>query len=433
MNKKVLFLSTLALTGTLFVGCSEAPNNETYVETTSDLLVYARDAGTGGILTSARVTLLSIDKAPRAVDAVGNVTYNNLPVGYGYSVRVESAGYATVICTGNIEPIAAENISIVPNLVLQAGLNKLGASVQGTIVYQDPATTDTKLLPATGAQVELRLSDNSGSCSFEKKDFHRTVTADGSYKIDSLPENTTYSLYALPVALGGVNYADFTISSLRTGLVGSTVTNSQRTYATLANAIEFRIISAPSEIGTADSIKYTFSKAVNTEKIWLTPIEVHFAGVKVAVTTIWSSDKKNLTIVPVSGTWEAGNTYRVDIPQLISVEASSQKLVNSGEYYVDISTVDLSNLQITGVSYNSATQALQWKRLNGATQYHIYYKTATATVYTMIYTAVPGVCNTDGDCSYMISVNPGASYIIAGYNSRGLSRFSASATIPVVN
>jgi hypothetical protein len=397
MNKKVLFLSTLALAGGLFLSCSEAPSNETSVETTGDLHVYARDGGTGGILPGATVTLLSVDKNPKKVDANGNLVYANLPIG-NYSLRIDAPGYATVICNTKINYSIADNIAVTENTFLQASLFKLGASVEGYIYYNDPQTTDIKRMPATGAELELRLIDNT--CSFEKKEFPVIVGTDGTYKIDSLPEKSDYTLYAFSGELGGVKFEGFDVMgpANTTGIVGSTTSMYENIYQQLANKVTFEIVAMPYEVGETDKITIGFSKPVSVEKI-MGSITVDYLGKSVAITTSWSSDKKSLTIVPANGKWEAGRKYKVTLPEIMSAETVNDRIPGD-TYYVNITIADLSAKTVTGLSYTDSTNSIinafgldststnvkiEWKKLAGAINgYEIYAKKKDETAYTWI-------------------------------------------------
>ena len=418
MNKKVLFLSTLALTGALFVGCGEALLNETYVEDAGDLLVYAR-ASTGEVLTTAKVTLLQVDNAPRAVDAAGNVTYSGLPIGNNYTVRVEAAGYATMFCQANITAQIADNVLNAQNYVLRAELKKTGASVKGSVFYNDPKTpTKVNTLPATGANLELRLVEPVNNCYYEKKDFTAQVGADGSYVFEGLPEQASFTLYGHPAVLSGVSYEGFPSFNSTTELVGTVKTMPPATdYGAVADPVSFRIISSPSIIAssrteiTDNKVIFVFSKPVNTGIINMaTFVTIGNVGIK----TEWSTDKKTLTIQPINGTFTAAEDYTVymQIAQLKSSEASESLSGSASNFYFTIpNTVDLRTKTANKPSLSGNPNLLNvpnvpliWTATEGATYYEVYYKRNTDSHFNLIGDLLASsACNTTGSCSYSTS------------------------------
>jgi len=425
MNKKVLSLSTLALTGVLFVGCSETPLNETYVEDAGDLLVYARDAGTGGVLTTAKVTLLSADKTPREVDVTGNVTYKNLPVGQNYTVRVEAENYAPLLCQASITAQIADNILNAQNFVLRANLRKTGASVKSFIFYNDPTATDkVNVLPAAGANLELRLNDSYAgtNCVFEEKSFTTTVSADGSYEIGSLPEETGFGIYGHPATLSSVNYEGFNDNG-ETGLVGTMKTLASRNnYGNIANQVAFAITSSPSEwssyptkIAADGELKFVFSKSINVAQLNTYDIRVNSGDV--AISTTWSTSNDTLVIKALNGSWEVGRTYTIYMPndQIRSSAANEYLNYSSHNFYFIVSNVDLTTKTVGAISRSGPSPlpslldisdiAISWGKVDGATYYQIYTKTNLEAAFTLEVGMNSGSC-VDGTCIYGSLYNP---------------------------
>lgn len=314
--KNILSLIAFSALTIAFFACSEAPEDDNFVDTTGTLQVIAKDARTDSALT-AEVQMLAVDSKARTTDSKGSVVYGNLPLSTGYTIRVSADGYEPMLC--QVPPLtgqAVENIYIVENQIFEAPLHKKGVSLEGFLTYANQAEVGDDNIPVDGdSLVEFLIIGPINPCEFENKSFFKGVE-NGEFKFDSLPEGIVYDLRFKDFKVGDFNfYRDNTGYAAFSGnAVGTTTYLEPLSYTNYVgtDVIPFKItkvnVNTFGELASASTpVKITFSKSVDTDRFEneapLPPVTIN--GLDIEYT--WNADKTELTITPEDN-WNLGNS-----------------------------------------------------------------------------------------------------------------------------
>lgn len=318
--KKVLSISTLALAGALFVGCSEAPSSSDVVQGTASLVVLASDQQTGELLQGATVTLLAAGAI--GTDGNGAATFNNVPIGEGYEVKVEKEGYAPVVCTADIGFAGSQQV-VATSTVVEVQLYQASATVEGLAIYQDPTPgSGRNMLPAKGAELQFRMTTGSGTCEFANKVATATVGEDGKYSVN-LPVGIAINASSVPYLVGEGESAVL-INGVAVTPISSLALGEKRkqdlTFGVRVDLTPRIILSSPQFVDSeTGAVVIEFSHAIDwTPTATLTKsdvveVENGSSSTPVGITYEWSGSK--LTIKPI-GKWVKNVSYTITLPTL---------------------------------------------------------------------------------------------------------------------
>lgn len=436
----------------LLISCSDTINNTTTTvstvesDTKGDLYVYAKDIISGELISHAEYSSPVVQDTSLIIHGNKGICFQDLPVGENYAVYVSAEKYAPVVCNASIkfaENVNSPNMSFVENTTLEVILNKLSATLKGSLFYQNPKNPmQLDVLPAQGAKISLIVKD-SGNCSYLKKTFGPiSVDSAGYFVFDSLPEKASYLLIVHDHYIKGFLFSGMEQDGVLDVSRNTTVL-SRMIYKTMQSAFGFEFTyDNRSFTQREDTLKFSFSEPVNKSLLQNQHVSIvkvdSSKNIPIAANFIWTDSNKTLKIIPAFGEWEANGVYEIYMKLYSSY--SSEVIDTTLNFYVqeffDLSKDKVSGLLTSNVNYNSASITLKWNSLSGAEAYEVFAKVYSnfETIYSLV-GETTSITNGKLDTSYVLQTpnwfNKGdsISVIVVARNGKGKSKYSDSLVI----
>ena len=395
----MLFISLLLLysCGDTIVEASNDPKTKSGPATTSaigSISVIAVDAVTGLPITNANVMMLGRDNDPKKINS--GILYENMPFGKDYVFHIDAADYASIKCKADVDSSASGS-------VIEARLPKLGAKLQGSIAYIDLSTNATTSYPAGSKEAKIRMKLNiPDKCELLEPYKETTTGLNGTYFFDSLPELTSYDLFALETSIDNIAYRQFLVQGDGVlGLSGDIAKAPIGIYRDAFSQEEFRLISAPDTVTQNGKISLLFSKDINKSRTSSSTFSI--TGIGYAIDAKWNGER-TFEVAPVDGIWEIDNEITIaNTAELYATDGTVlypsilAKVTVTNGILGKMSTLWVENAG-TGTSLNLKGDSLdvdefrlqwqglifRWNKVANATNYAVYSKCADKVNYTQI-------------------------------------------------
>ena len=369
----------------LLASCGDTiiESNESTAIAKGNLFVSATDAVSGNPLPNVEFFMPAMDSKPRETSGLNGTVYKGLPIGENYAVRVSAKGYAPVVCNASIrlaENQDRQSISVAENTTLRVSLRRLSASLRGSIFYQNlEKPLQLEVFPASGAQVSVIIQDNA-DCSYEQRIFGpASVSKDGFYSFDSLPEKAYCTLVAHDAHLNGLLYSGMQ-SEGALEVSGNAAIMPRLVYDVVQTAFGFVFSSDNRSVAKKnDVLKFGFSEPVNVSLLRDGDLSASNNATKVSVAAnfSWSDSNKTLTVAPAFGEWASGQSYdiRMRLYSAVSSKIIDTTLVFSVNEFLDFGSQSVRGIHLAGVvNHNTNSVIVRWNGLIGAEAYEIYVK-----------------------------------------------------------
>ncbi len=302
MNLKSVF--ALLAAGTFLVACGadEVVNSNDEAKEKATVTIKVVDNHDGSPIAEAKVYSV-VDDDEEMTDEFGLATWKKQVLG-NHVFQVSKKGYATIQTRVTVEEKGMGDVARVPDVVAQVDMYKTGVNAKGTVLYVDD---EGNKKAAAGVVVYASLP-----AVFVPSEIADTTDKNGEYVFANLPEGV-----AIDIAVGQKEFdkkkysvaAATPISVAGQYRAGDVVKAPILTMTPAAGEVVL-VNSNLSKIDTNTNITLTFSSELVADSVkdnW----RVSRGGTDVLTTATLSSDKKTITIAPVSKTWTKGSTYTV--------------------------------------------------------------------------------------------------------------------------
>jgi len=423
MNK-ILVLFAVGLFALLY-SCSEDAQKNQLDDAT--LYLTVQDGRDGSLLAGAKATL---GATQGTTDAKGLATFKLQPG--TYALLVEKENYAASRLAVGGADVASGGVSIVGDIRQSVQLYPATAGLKGLLFYTNPKGQS---LPMPGVPIRVDITGSNLNLAQTSYDCDPT-NSNGEYECKNLPAigSGTFSVYALGMAINGVNYPSVEISTSGSLLPGVVANNGRKEYQAATTA--FILMEYPRIIEDADKGKpltLRFSKAVDTSLFrqdWVTSSQ--------AINIKWLSCEAGCTQLEITPLPEWLNNSGVQLSGLTSVSGQS---LTAG-FVIKLRDADITEAKVEGlkvshfnseakgdtVEYKDSTARITWNKLEGAvegaTKYTVLVRTSDTANFKVIEAAL-------ADTTIVIKINDGKpigsrvnKVIVRAFNSGRYSKFS---------
>lgn len=375
MNLKSAF--ALLATGTFLVACGadEVVNINDEAKDKATINVKVVDNHNGKPIAAATVYSV-VDDDSDETDSLGISTWKKMSLGT-YVFQVSKKGYATVQEFVTLNEKGQGDVSRVPDVVAEIAMYKEGVSAKGTILYVDD---EGNKKAASGVPVYATLPG-----FFVPAEVVDSTDKNGEYSFANLPEGV-----AIDISVGQkeFNKKKYSVAGGATTIGGATyragdVVKAPILTMTPAAGEVVLVNSNLSKIDTNTAVTLTFSSELIADSVknnW----SVGRNGTTVLTTATLSSDKKTITIAPVSKTWTKGSTYTVygtaysqDGGVFYASNTGTNRLTfEPGSGSAAKAPENLSGLKAVASEDLAGRFVVSWTAPKGTvTAYNFYYKT----------------------------------------------------------
>ncbi|GHT13846.1 hypothetical protein AGMMS4956_10660 [Bacteroidia bacterium] len=259
------------------VSCGKDEVDVSLNDTTVGVRTYQVNDRQGSAVAGATVT--ANNGATTTTDANGVATLS-LPTSGNFIITISKDGYA----------------AITANYPGSVTLPKMGGKLAGIATYTDQ-NGNLDVVPS-GTTLAVVLDGN-----YVKKNYTTTVGANGKYEFP-LPENCD-GYFVSPVTISSDKYAISSIyfysNSVGTADAPGTSRSVSLTYIA-PPAEPFAIVAFPGTVTATGSVIIKFSSAADDISSYVNNAYNTSTG-NISVTSVWSADKKTLTLTPTGGSW----------------------------------------------------------------------------------------------------------------------------------
>lgn len=417
---KMNFKSLVFLSCALFLaacGSDTVTNINDEAKETGDIsfLILNRS---GEALDSAKIYRISDGKS-NLTDESGYAVWEKNNIGTQV-FTVTKDGYAPMRITVNVQEQGKGNVARVPDVTEEVVMHELGATLQGTLMYRDQTTGN--LIAADGVPVILSF----GNANFTSSEITVETDENGEYVFEDLPEGVTVSISVPQTTIESHFYTlttDITTSIDRANEVQNLAISQLTLVAKMINLIKTNL----TEVDTTTDLSLSFSTELDEDSLagnWV----VYNSSNDVVLTSASLSDSKTITIKPVSGKWEKGETYSIS-GIAYNIEGISSNFTQTFTVGKSVSAVpgQVSNLEAT---LASSYVELSWKAPSGTvTGYYIYYKTNSMDDYLQLdYTSSTTFSEYESYLKNLVS-DTSVKFIVLPYNEAGSAAISEAKAI----
>jgi len=426
MNR-ILILFAVSLFVLLY-SCGDNAQSSPPIEDAS-LYLTVQDASDGSLLAEAKATFGAVEGI---TDSEGLATFK-LQAG-SRVLLVEKENYATERRVVSTSDVASGSVSIVSDIYQNVRLYKTNAGLEGLLYYKD---SKGQSLPMPNVPIRIDISGSNLATTSYSCD---KTNSKGEYKCSNLPaiagSGYSVSIYALGLAINGVNYSTVKIDA-NVPLLPGVVANNGRTDHE-ASDIAFTIMENPRIVEYANKslpLTIKFSEAVDISQFQNSWVEA-----TQAINIEWKDCASNactqLKLTPIPE-WINGTTVI-----LKDIKSISNKTISLYYLNIDVLDIDLSLEKVAGIKmesiskikkdtieYTSTKAKITWKKLAGATKYNVLVKTSDTTDFGIVAEGIP-------DTTTEISINGGNpiggktnKVVVQAFNRSGKSLFSDPADI----
>ena len=413
--KSLIFLSCALLLAAC--GSESVTNINDEAKETGDIsfLILNRS---GETLDSAKIYRIS-DGKTNFTDKFGNAIWKKNNIGT-YVFTITKEGYAPMRISVNVQEQGKGNVARVPDVTQEVVMHELGASIQGTLMYRDYSTGN--LIAAEGVPVIL---------SFENANFTFSENAvetdeNGEYLFENLPEGVSVTINVPQTTIKKHLYAlnvDLDTDIDRANEVLNLGISQLSLVAKKANLIKTNF----TEIDTTTDLSISFSTDLDEDSIpghWV----VTNSYDDIVLTSASLKDSTTVTIEPVSGKWEKGETYTVN-GTAFTTEGSSTTISETFTVGKTKSSIpgQVSDLE---AFLDGSYIELSWEAPSGnVTGYYIYYKTNSMNDYLRLTSTVSTTYSTYESNVQEDYNDTSVKFIVLPYNEAGTAAISEAKPI----
>lgn len=298
MKLKAAFgLSTAALL--MFAACASDETVNTVNDDAKDkgnITLKVVDYNTQTAIDSTEIYSL-IDSKTSLTDTNGIVVWKKNVIG-NYSYKLSKEGYATRFANVELAETSGGDVARVEDLFEVVNLHKLGASVKGTVLLQDPQTKN--LSAAEKITVVLQYNDPN----IAQKEIETTTNSSGVFEFEDIAEGLSYSIIVPQATVKSKTYAASESESYNDLRVGEVKNLEQITMSVVGLNPEL-INNNLLTIDTVSAIELTYSTQLIEDSV-ATSWHVYKGSCGTGTPILTSAslkDGKTVVVKPVSGKW----------------------------------------------------------------------------------------------------------------------------------
>lgn len=293
----------------LVCGCKK----EEPVPPLGNLMVIARDAVSGSLLTDVSAVLMNIEKVAEVTPE--GVVFKDVKPGK-YVVKVEKEGYAGVYVDAILEMEAGSDKAFAYNSTVFAEMKKLGTKISGKVYSYADGIETIQRLPVNNAVLKIHLVDQ-----YIQNEYIATTKEDGSYCFENLPENSRLFIQPQDITLNNLIYSAHTIDKYSKAS-GEELTGVNITYTILNSLLEFVYI--PQRLETDQDIIFKFNDSIDISRIEDGSIYIIGSNPRIEIDYIWSDNNQTLTIRGATSEASTSDRYiEVYFPTLYSISGKT--------------------------------------------------------------------------------------------------------------
>jgi hypothetical protein len=303
MNLKSAFALLVASTFLVACGADEVVNSNDEAKEKATVTIKVVDNHDGSPIAEAKVYSV-VDDDDDMTDEFGLSTWKKQVLG-NHVFQISKKGYATIQTQVVVEEKGMGDVARVPDVVAEVDMYKTGVNAKGTVLYEDD---EGNKKAAAGVVVYATLPNY-----IVPSEVVDTTDKNGEYVFADLPEGVAVSIV---VSQKEFNKKKYSVAAGASKIIsagqyraGDVVKAPILTMTPAAGEVVL-VNSNLSKIDTNTNITLTFSSELVADSVknnW----RVSRGGTDVLTTATLSSDKKTITIAPVSKTWTKGSTYTV--------------------------------------------------------------------------------------------------------------------------
>ncbi len=299
MNFKylVLFSAILAL---FACGDNSITNINDEAKEKGDISFLVLDR-TGEALDSVKIQRIT-DGKTLVTDEFGYSIWKKMEIGT-HLYLLSKEGYAPIRYTVNLKDEGKGSVARVPDITQKVVMQKLGATIQGTVMYRDPSSNN--LIAASNIPVILSFVNGN----FSVTEVVVKTDKNGEYVFKDLPENSSASISIPQTSIEKQFYALSTDIQATIDRANEVQNMSISVLSLIAKNLSL-IKSNLSEIDASTPLSLSFSSELDKDSIHSKWTVLTSSGIPV-LTSVSLEDSKEISIEPVSGKWEKGEIYTV--------------------------------------------------------------------------------------------------------------------------
>lgn len=412
MLKKVISCTACA---TLFFACSDGSiinvNDEAKDKANISFLVL--DSYSGEAIDSVEI-YRSKDSKTNLTDSLGYSVWKKNAIG-NYVFELSKEGYATIRTSVDVVEEGLGDVARVPDVTATVPMYKLGAEVNGTILYTDKETKNK--VPAADVTVIITNLNRS----IIPNEMSVKTDKNGNYSFSQLPEASSFLITVPQTSIDGNKYEVISSTSVPAQRAGATVDLGVQNLTLVTS--DFSLVNSnTNKIDTNTTVTLSFSTILDKDSV-IKNIKVLKGNISVLTQVSLSTDNKTISIKPFSGSWEDNKNYTISG----AVYSSNGSYLNVNKSFTvggTTTTRKPGQIDELKVELDGSYLDISWTRKDSlATGYSIYYKNDSMSNYLM-YTKLSSGNYTSTSISYSNLLNDDAetttvNIIVLPYNKAG--------------